>query len=104
MKCDETWLSLNYVKLVMALCGFVFFCSPGIATPPPTFWTGPNTNFFHSGTSGLSDQLTPDVILTRGSRAAIYNSATEPGWNSGFTVPTGSPGGTEWAVLPGTFD
>jgi hypothetical protein len=76
----------------------LFAASLANATPPATVWTGPTTNFVHSGVGGASDRLTAGVVLTRGSRGAIYNSVTESSFNGGTTVPTASPGDTEWAV------
>ena len=61
-------------------------------TQASTVWNGPNMGFYHPYL-GAQDQLTTNVIFTRGSSGGLYNSALESGG-----VPGISPKGTEWAV------
>ncbi len=60
-----------------------------------TIWNGPNITFTHNSATGeLSDQWTPNVIITRSSGGGgLYNSAQESGASSGT-----SPKDTRWAV------
>jgi len=58
-----------------------------------TIWNGPNIGFFHTQENNLQDQITANVVLTRGAGGGLYNSATELG-----AVPGTSPKGTQWAV------
>jgi len=61
-------------------------------THAQTIWNGPNMGFYHPYL-GAQDQLTTNVIFTRGSSGGLYNSALESG-----AVPGTSPKGTAWAV------
>ena len=61
-------------------------------TPAQTIWNGPNVGFYHPYL-GAQDQLTANVIFTRGSGGGLYNSALEAGATPGI-----SPKGTAWAV------
>ena len=91
MKPNEYRWSFNLSLRVLAFV-LLAFMAPLARATPPTVWNGPLTNFVHSGVGGLSDQLTPSVVITRGARKALYNSVTEIGFNGGV-----SPAGTEWA-------
>jgi len=58
-----------------------------------TIWNGPNIGFYHTQENNLQDQMTANVIITRGGSGGLYNSVTEAGATSGI-----SPKGTAWAV------
>jgi Bacterial Ig domain len=74
-----------------ALAWLVAVASPAYAA---TVWDGPTINFTHSTPTGnLQDQLTNDVIITRGSSSGgLYNSALET------SATLGSPKNTKWAI------
>ena len=95
------WLLLIAMKMFKSLAQVFFvpgLVTIGLLTNPlqlraATLWNGPLITFTHSAATGdLADQLTPGVILTRGSSGGLYNSATESGATSGI-----SPDDTEWA-------
>ena len=82
--------------LVAALVVLAQLARP-IAAEAATVWTGPVTNFTDVNGSDPTqaanqDQLTPNVWITRGSSAGIYNAKTEFGYTHNF-----SPADTEWA-------
>ena len=61
-------------------------------TQAQTIWNGPNIGFYHSYL-GAADEMTANVIITRGTTHGLYNSAEESSATKGS-----SPLGTQWAV------
>ena len=61
-------------------------------THASTIWNGPTNGFFHA-VGGLSDEITTNVIITRGGLGGLYNSFLESGAVAGV-----SPKGTTWAL------
>jgi hypothetical protein len=66
------------------------------ASHAATLWTGPNTSWTKSGSTPSDIILAGKVVLTRGSRDVLYNTAAgETGPPLGITI--NSPADTEWA-------
>jgi hypothetical protein len=87
---------MNTIKLFsnggrLALADVLFLLAAVGFTRASTLWTGPNIGFYHAF-DGLADEMTTNVIITRGSSGGLYNSFLE----SGATAGT-SPAGTLWA-------
>ena len=69
----------------------VFFLAAAGFTRAATLWSGP-TNGFYQPYLGQADEMTTNVIITRGSSDGLYNSFLESGATPGI-----SPAGTLWA-------
>jgi hypothetical protein len=65
-------------------------------------WTGPNTNWTKSVATPSDTVLAGKVVLTRGSRQVLYNTALGETALSPDALGSVSPAGTLWAF--GTFD
>ncbi len=75
----------------LALAAALVLLAPVGFTRAATLWTGPNIGFYHAF-DGLADEMTTNVIITRGSSDGLYNSFLESGATPGL-----SPAGTLWA-------
>lgn len=83
----------SFLSTLLKGTGVAFLLTAAAGGQASTVWNGPSISFFHSQANGLQDQMTTNVILTRGASGGLYNSATETG-----AVPGISPKGTQWAV------
>jgi Bacterial Ig domain len=74
-----------------------------------TIWTGPNITYTHTSSdaenptlAASTDQLTPNVWITRGTSDGLFNAVTQTSYGStgsaGSGTPDGSPSDTEWAI------
>src|SRR5262245_1359888 len=84
---------------VVVQCGsFLSLVMGGLSSSgAPTIWTGPQTTFTKAASADPTqaanqDRLTPNVWITRGNTAGLYNAKTETSF-SHFS----SPADTEWA-------
>src|SRR5207248_1327173 len=81
--------------ILMGLCLAVL--SGPLSGRAATVWNGPLITFTQAAPypnpPGDRDQLTPNVALTRGSAAGMFNGVTEVSYTHNF-----SPADTEWAV------
>jgi Bacterial Ig domain len=89
---------------------FIFLAMATLSTnATPTIWTGPNITYTHTSADASnptlpanSDQITPNVWITRATSLGIFNAKTQTSYGAqgsqGSGTPDGSPSDTEWAI------
>lgn len=86
MKTSKSFWTIPGKTLLAA-----FLLVAGSLAQASTVWDGPTNGFYHA-VSGASDEITTNVIITRGGSGGLYNSFLESGATGGV-----SPKGTLWA-------
>jgi len=85
----------NSTSLVF-LCGIALFLMaelPKAQATPPTFWTGPSTNYSQAINTSNPDSIVAGVSLKRQYQELLYNPAAGEG-----SATASSPADTEWAT------
>ena len=77
-------------RLVVTL-NFLLFCMAPPITKPAEVWDGATITVNKQGGEQTVDNITPEISLTRGGSAGLYNPVAENSWSST------SPSGTAWA-------
>ena len=94
MKTRSTTAIHIFLLKAILISGVACLAQYARATPPPTFWTGPVTNYTEPAAKAADVLLSGKVSIARNSRQWLYNTNTESG------PTTTSPTDTEWAFGP----